>query len=950
MIEKLIQLDFDEPALQRTPIILNMANRNSITFLFKIYHGSNEIDYTQYSRAELVFKKTGGANVVDDGVINPGGISYVLRSELFDTFGRITGYIKLIQGEIVAASLHYDFAMISDLIDVNLLSRVYVRSFEELAELLNTTVESAMKIYNELVASGIYTGPPGEPGKSAFDLAVEAGFTGTEEEWLESLRGETGAGLNILGSFNTIDELYNKHPYGNIGDAYMIAGDLVIWDAINGIWKPVGRIQGPPGLGVDEIELEPIPDKIPSDIDDKFTGKGHLLTILNRVTGAIKSVTGRDEWWRKPAGSIEAIYAVIDTFAVIVDAEAEYVSNFSLGYFMLNTDQPKPTGHYMLRFVAPEGYREGNKLNIFDKELSVATPSEPDTPAPDGIWAKGALVVLNIQHEEQKAFITEIRADGFVFPILQLPEQRGILTYNGNTQTPEWDNYDPLQLDILGATTALNAGTYEAKFIPKRGFAWEDGTRGERVVPWTIGKAMGTLEIMPDKLTFESGGVTEATLTVMRSGDGLISAVSSKHNIISVSVAGNAIKVNSFAESDDEVTITVSVAEGTNHTAPEDVAIAVEITGFSEFLKFMRNYNNLQTVPWNPIIVQQDIPGSLVQFNMTTLHPNGLVYGVGYGGGHLYSFNPITHEFKTITNSQEQSGMTNMSRTYLIVLPTGEIFIYPWIGYYGWGQNPNSALYNPATGTFRKGPLFGWRSAGSAMVTPDEKYVIFAPYYQSADNNVNNFYIYNISSNTLHDGSTAPLFAGDSFPRYDRVSCLSPDKKSIFFLSQYGLCKYNILDDTVLAHDISAFRYSGMCLMPDGKLLICQYDGSWFLYDIDTKKFESWINPVKYGADSPTGYTVTFNDPQLLPGGKILAISKYGGLCAVVDYPSGAIAYVSINGINKDTIVYGGNVAAIVPQGLQGIPTHTIALWTRIQPGYVIPDYYCLHPWIKGGR
>ncbi len=39
-------------------------------------------------------------------------------------------------------------------------------------------------------------GEAGVPGKSAYDLAKENGFTGTVEEWLTSLQGENGVGLN----------------------------------------------------------------------------------------------------------------------------------------------------------------------------------------------------------------------------------------------------------------------------------------------------------------------------------------------------------------------------------------------------------------------------------------------------------------------------------------------------------------------------------------------------------------------------------------------------------------------------------------------------------------------------------------------------------------------------------------------------------------------------------
>ncbi|MEK9987873.1 MAG: hypothetical protein VW601_05295, partial [Aquiluna sp.] len=35
-------------------------------------------------------------------------------------------------------------------------------------------------------------GDPGDPGKSAFEIAVEQGFQGTEDQWLESLKGEDG--------------------------------------------------------------------------------------------------------------------------------------------------------------------------------------------------------------------------------------------------------------------------------------------------------------------------------------------------------------------------------------------------------------------------------------------------------------------------------------------------------------------------------------------------------------------------------------------------------------------------------------------------------------------------------------------------------------------------------------------------------------------------------------
>lgn len=149
-IEKLIELDFDEPALQRTPIILNQANNNSVVFKFKIYKGSNEIRYADYSRAELVFQKAGGVNVIDNGTITSSGITYLLRKELFDTIGQVKGYINLYTTNTISATLLFDYSVISDLIDIKRISQFYVRTIEELAAELNVTVEEARRILEGL--------------------------------------------------------------------------------------------------------------------------------------------------------------------------------------------------------------------------------------------------------------------------------------------------------------------------------------------------------------------------------------------------------------------------------------------------------------------------------------------------------------------------------------------------------------------------------------------------------------------------------------------------------------------------------------------------------------------------------------------------------------------------------------------------------------------------------
>lgn len=59
------------------------------------------------------------------------------------------------------------------------------------------------------------------------------------------LKGEPGAGLSILGSYPTYGDLIAAHPTGSEGDAYLVAGDLYVWDGSS--WLNAGNIQGPQG-------------------------------------------------------------------------------------------------------------------------------------------------------------------------------------------------------------------------------------------------------------------------------------------------------------------------------------------------------------------------------------------------------------------------------------------------------------------------------------------------------------------------------------------------------------------------------------------------------------------------------------------------------------------------------------------------------------------------------
>ena len=72
--------------------------------------------------------------------------------------------------------------------------------------------------------------------------------------------------------------------------------------------------------------------------------------------------------------------------------------------------------------------------------------------------------------------------------IANVPSQSNTLTYNGNSQSPTWSNYNSNQLTLNGTTSASNAGSHTVTFTPKANYMWADGTTDAKEVTWTIGK------------------------------------------------------------------------------------------------------------------------------------------------------------------------------------------------------------------------------------------------------------------------------------------------------------------------------------------------------------------------------------------------------------------------------------------------------------------------------
>lgn len=156
-----------------------------------------------------------------------------------------------------------------------------------------------------------------------------------------------------------------------------------------------------------------------------------------------------------------------------------------------------------------------------------------------------------------------------------VPTQSEALTYSGSAQSPKWSGYDTAKMTIGGTTSGTNAGSYNASFTPKANFKWPDGSTGAKTAAWSIGKAAGSITLDKTSLALNVSTLI-GTVAVTRPGDGAISASSSNTSVATVTVDGTNVKVTGIKAG--SATITISVAAGTNHTAPASKTVSVSVT------------------------------------------------------------------------------------------------------------------------------------------------------------------------------------------------------------------------------------------------------------------------------------------------------------------------------------------------------------------------------------
>ena len=88
-------------------------------------------------------------------------------------------------------------------------------------------------------------------GKSAYEIWLSEGNSGTVMDFLASLKGENGAdglGLKLLGSFDTLTALQSAYPDGgSLNGGFMVGNEYYYWNIITSSWSDGGSLRGAKG-------------------------------------------------------------------------------------------------------------------------------------------------------------------------------------------------------------------------------------------------------------------------------------------------------------------------------------------------------------------------------------------------------------------------------------------------------------------------------------------------------------------------------------------------------------------------------------------------------------------------------------------------------------------------------------------------------------------------------
>lgn len=378
-----------------------------------------------------------------------------------------------------------------------------------------------------------------------------------------------------------------------------------------------------------------------------------------------------------------------------------------------------------------------------------------------------------------------------------IPTQSEVLTYNGNSQSPTFLNYDTTALVMSGTVSAVDAGTYTATFTPLEGYCWEDGSTSSVSVSWVIGKASPNLKVSTSSVTLngENNGIATISVyceTPIKSENANISATcSNTHITISdISTSENGWAAEITVESNDKFNVAnrklvVSIAEGKNYLSDRAtvyVTVDFVLDDFSwaeiSAIAAAGEANSYWSIGDEKII---HISGTV-----GTLEINGdyIVYILGFDHDEMHG-NVNTIDFGTFKTHDENGNLKNISFVDM-QYPDKELIVggkyfninHNRRNYGGWkacdmrydilGSTDVAPYFTTdSTGSKRKDGAYGKDATDECATTPtpntlmaafpSDLRAVMVPMYVYTDNR--KYDEYNLSSNVTISKDFLPLMS-----------------------------------------------------------------------------------------------------------------------------------------------------------------------------------------------
>lgn len=150
-------------------------------------------------------------------------------------------------------------------------------------------------------------------------------------------------------------------------------------------------------------------------------------------------------------------------------------------------------------------------------------------------------------------------------PLPFYPSTNSTFVYNGENQTPFWDNIINNTLYISGSTSAINAGVYTTIFSPTYDYCWANGDTEPYSVQWQIEKEDGVVHLSNNVMLVDNTN-NACSISTKIVGRGEIEVIINDEDV-KVEITDCVVSFQINKSTTSHIKAIVHVAEDNNHNS-----------------------------------------------------------------------------------------------------------------------------------------------------------------------------------------------------------------------------------------------------------------------------------------------------------------------------------------------------------------------------------------------